>query len=353
MVGMDELVIPAARGDAVFRVAVTGCFVMIGLSVAVGGVVAATANGGSAGGYLLMAIGILVTAVLGVPLAQTIGSLTGPLRLTSNGFEINKHTYAWSDIEGFDAVGGTETGTVSHLRLRCRADTKQSRALRASSALGRLGYYTAPAYIPAGAFDTGGVPLLDILRSWQHGDFTAGRRAAEPPTAQPVRRRRRTGNETVLPRKRAALAFSAAIALVYFLSIVVGLPGIITDGELDPPLWLLFASAIVWLLLSAVTGVWLYIAVRALFSRGLILDDDGFELDGKVWSWADIEGFQTMLVPDSDGYNVVRLGVVYRAGAATGSSPAALPFSPSDFKTDGQPLEQILRQWLQRHRTQG
>ncbi|WP_164478657.1 hypothetical protein [Mycolicibacterium stellerae] len=350
---MDELVIPAARGDGVFRAAVTGCFVVIGLSVAVGGVVVATSNGGSAGGYALVAIGVLVTAVFAVPLAQTIGSLTGRLRLTSNGFEINKHTLVWSDIEGFDTVGGAETGAVSHLRVRCRADTKQSRALRASSALGRLGYYTAPAYIPVGAFDTGGAPLLDILRSWQHGDFTAGLRAADPPAAQPVRRRKRTGDEVVLARKRAAPAFNAAVAVVFFVSIAVGLPATLADDEGDVALWLVIPLTVLWLLLSAVTGIWLYFAVRELFSPGLILHDDGFELDGKVWPWADIEGFQTMLVPDGDGHNVVRLGVVYRAEAATGSSRAELPFSPSDFKTDGQPLEQILRERLQRHRRQG
>lgn len=342
---MDELVIPAARWDGIVRATVCGCFAAVGLSIIVGGAVIAIGDG-AAGGYLLAVVGVVVTALFGLPFAQAVSSLTGHLRLTAVGMQINKRLTAWSDIDGFYPVGGDETGAATHLRIKYRAGAPLDRPNRASIALGRIGYYTAPAYLPVATFDTGGVPLLQILRGWQRGVHDEHAIAERQKAPRPAPRRSRSPGDVVLPPRRAAPAFNAAVALVFFVSIAVLLPWMYADEGQPMPLWLIVAATLLWVMLTAATGYWLYMALRELFSRGLTLHDEGFDVGRMTWLWSDIKGFTAMLVPDSHGTNTVRLGVIYR----NGGPPAELPFSPSDFKTDGRQLDQVLHEWLRRSR---
>lgn len=155
---MDELVIPVGRTAALLRAVGCACFAAMGLALMVGGVVVASDAGGA---VLMSALGGLTAAMFGYVLIQQLGTLRGGgLRLTAEAMEFDKHRIAWSDVTELRRIGLNG----SHIMVDFRAGSESARAARTSVLLGKCGFYTAPAYIPARTFDSGDTPLLDILR---------------------------------------------------------------------------------------------------------------------------------------------------------------------------------------------
>jgi hypothetical protein len=126
------------------------------------------------GGDALPAVfGGLLALLFGIVLVQEVRVLRSPgLRLTAEGYELNGHMRAWSDVEGFELVG-TTSRMKTHILVRYAHGAHLSRGEKVSVALGRLGYFSAPAYIPRGSFTVGGQPLERILRQWWRGDGDA------------------------------------------------------------------------------------------------------------------------------------------------------------------------------------
>jgi hypothetical protein len=307
------------------RTIVCGCFVVFGVAIVIAGLTMEPPSSGEAsGGPLLAGMGALLVLLFGFVCVQGIRTMrsTG-LRLTVDGFQLNNATYAWSDVEDFRVVGDGDGDT--HVRVGFTSDAaKHSRTVRVSVTLGRLRYYTTPAYLSLTSFDTGGVRLVHILRSWQHGHRSVGP-PARPSVADDVTtvaRRRRGPDDLVIPAKRDGRLFNTGMAVFFFVVITFGLPIGILSGAKTPQLWLLIAVGVLWAMLSAITGYVAFDRLRNLRSARLIVHDNGFEFGGQKWAWADIE--------------YVRL--------------AELPFDRDDFSDDGPPVDQILRDRLQRYR---
>ncbi len=93
--------------------------------------------------------------------------------------------------------------------------------------------------------------------------------------------------------------------------------------------------------------------VQVLRSTGLRLTTDGYELNGRMRAWNDVEGFQLV----GQAYGTTHILVRYAGGAHLSRGEelsAALGvvgyFAPAyiargRYNTGGQPLERILRQW--------
>ncbi|MDT5018260.1 MAG: hypothetical protein QOD39_4420, partial [Mycobacterium sp.] len=313
---------------------VCGAFFAAGLAMAVGGLTNVFAGAGG-GGMLLAAMGGLCAVIFGLPLLQGLRTLTSSgLRLTPTGFELNKHSYNWSDIEAFDVVG-------SHIRVRRVPGAAFGHDVKTSETLGRLGLYSGPTYIPRNSFDTGGQPMEDILRRWQQGDRTAGQPVAptpditaSTPSAQPP------AESLVIPLKRWPRVFVAISAVLWFVVVAGGIPWAIADAD-NPEVWLVIALGVIWLVIVAASGYGAYGALRALRVPELLLTDNGFTFDRHTWAWADIEDFENVLTRSSDGSNMMQFRVVFRADRPTPSPPADLPFGLTDFDTGGRPLGAI------------
>lgn len=292
------------------------------------------------GGIPLVVIGAMCAAVFALPLAQGVHTLRSPgLRLTSDGFALNSHFIRWADVETFELVGAAAT----HVRVHFVPAVAPSRAAKASLTLGRLGLYTAPAYIPHEAFATGGLPLEDVLRRWQSGDRTAGRpadpRPGIPPPSESLR----------IPLKRGPRIFVAVMSVVWFALVAVSIPLVIIDNP-DVVRWLAIVMGVIAVVITAASGLGAYIAVRALWSRGLLLTDNGFTFDKHTWAWADIESFERKLVPGGEGGRVWALFAMYRQDGPAPSAPSRMPFGFTEFDTGGTDIDVILQDWLRRYR---
>lgn len=182
------------------------------------------------------------------------------------------------------------------------------------------------------------LPLLQGL----HNLRTSRRLAAPRPEAPPPR------ESLEIPLKRGPRIFIAIAAVGFFAVVVVGIPWTIADAD-NPEVWLVIVLGLIWLVITAATGYAAYAAVKALWSRGLLLTDNGFTFDSHTWAWADIEDFKTTLIRDNEGNKTMQLRAVYRQDRPIASAPAALPFGLTDFKTDGRRIADILREWLQRY----
>ena len=143
--------IPAGRGHRVLGTVLITPFVVGGLAAVIVGITFIGGEGKDHDfGYVLVASGGIMMLVFGAALVSNLRSLRSPgLRLTTEGFDLPKHSFAWSDVEDFQFVHGGE-GMGDHLRVVYTNGAEQRRPVRRSAVLDRLGQYTAPLYIRTG-----------------------------------------------------------------------------------------------------------------------------------------------------------------------------------------------------------
>ena len=159
-----------------------------------------------------------------------------------------------------------------------------------------------------------------------------------PPPHEPVQ----------IPLKRGERVFVAVMAVLFFVVVAVGIPLLLSDYH-DPVLWLTIVMGLIWVFVTAGSGFGAYLAVRALWSRGLLLTENGFTFNKHAWAWADIESFERKLVPGGEGGQVWALIAVYRPDRPTPSAPSRMPFGFTEFETGGTGIDVILRDWLRRY----
>ena len=167
---MDELVLPLKQDRITHQVhacaAFFAVFAALGWLTATPGLVPAfdrafhrdDFEAGSV--FLVVGLGWIAAAVFGYVIYQQVRTLrysTG-LRLTSEGFQFEKHTWAWGEIDDFETV---HTGGLlpTNLRVVYTPGTEPGAVAKASAALARVGLDTGwlPNYLPL-TFETGVCP---------------------------------------------------------------------------------------------------------------------------------------------------------------------------------------------------
>jgi hypothetical protein len=121
---VDELVLPAVRGNLTFRLVACAVFVTMGATLVVAGLAAIVQHRPDADGMLLLAgMGALVVLMFGRVLLDVVRSLRSPgLRLSINGLDYNGFRFGWADIEAFRVAAGGTTG-VTHVTKPTRGAT--------------------------------------------------------------------------------------------------------------------------------------------------------------------------------------------------------------------------------------
>ncbi len=152
---MPSKVLPVKRTGETLRLAGCAGFALLGLTLMMFAIFTAE------GGVLMFVLGALCAALFGRVAIQGLRTLGSPgLLLSADGFEHNGDYCAWADIETFSVK------RERHVKVEFIAGVDLSLAARTSVALGKLGFYTAPAYIPVVSFETDGLPLAAILQNW-------------------------------------------------------------------------------------------------------------------------------------------------------------------------------------------
>ncbi len=113
--------------------------------------------------------------------------------------------------------------------------------------------------------------------------------------------------------------------------------------------WLIFGIAFN-LLFVVGAGMMAYNDLRSLQSRRIRLDSTGFELGTDRWAWNDLSAVERVEQWDGED-RIIRISVRFRPGRFEGTASSVTPINPLDFDTGGRLLEDILRDWLQRHGT--
>lgn len=316
---MDELTIPRKRGGSVFAI-VMAVFTIPGLAVITFGI--SIVAGGSANGYLFIVTGSVLTLIFGAGLVSAIQQVRSPgLRLDADGFELDGRLSRWADVSDLYFVPGKGESSVDRVCVVYVAGVKRRRAVND---------------IPVDSFDTGGPALEDILRSWWRGDRSVGR---------PVERAY-TEPELVLAPDRSDSRGALVIAVPLFVLVVAAGPGLLlyallVDHE-QPTMWNVVLGTFAWLAVSVFFGASVHFLRQGLQSPSLILHRNGFEYGEHAWAWSDI----TAVEPFED-----RVRVVFRPRRSPSSAPSRLPFRRDGFKTAGRPVDDILREWLDRYVT--
>jgi hypothetical protein len=140
-------------------------------------------------------------------------------------------------------------------------------------------------------------------------------------------------DELLIPLKRSRRIRGVLGPLVLLLlgpvGVAVGLP-VAHLRNPQPPAFtglMIGFAVVVGLIVVTIGGLlgWtVYQRVRIARSPGIMLDGNGFEFMGRTGRWADVEDVTDVI--------------------------SQLPVKPSDFDTGGQPLDDVLRNWLQRYR---
>ncbi|MEV3905441.1 hypothetical protein AB0K11_24245 [Mycobacterium sp. NPDC050551] len=175
---MDELVFYVKRANGIVGVVATTPFILAGSAMVVAGfVIAAGAPGNVDDGYTFAIIGVLGMAPFCFFFVQSVRTIRSPgrLRLTDQGFDVYKHSFSWTDVEDFHTARTGGDSPTDYVKVVWAPGVEQHPAVRRSARLEKLGQKAAPTYIQFGQFDTGGVPLQEILRRWRTGDRAAGR----------------------------------------------------------------------------------------------------------------------------------------------------------------------------------
>ncbi len=113
--------------------------------------------------------------------------------------------------------------------------------------------------------------------------------------------------------------------------------------------WLIFGIAFNMLFVIG-AGMMAYNDLRSLRSRRLRLDSTGFELGADRWAWKDLSAIDRLERWDGED-RIVRISLRFRPGCSEGATSSVTPINPPDFDTGGRPLEDIMRDWLQRYGT--
>ncbi|MGK2879586.1 MAG: hypothetical protein ACSLE6_01885 [Mycobacterium sp.] len=314
-----------------------GGFALIGVIMGVVGVVAAILEPSAfVPGLFFAVIGFAAAPPLGWWLSGGLWDLrTKTLILDDAGFQVTGHVVPWADVDGFEPASDTMSG---HVRVRFVPGVPLDRRKRLSMALGRLRLFTPLAYLPT-HFETGGRPLIDVLSEelWRYRnpedeiDVHDAAPLEDPPDPE---------DELVVPLKRRR-AFTEFLICLAFVALVAGVivgPWLarINDDFDRADLVLGVASAVLFLAVLTPLGAVLVHLARKLGSGGLRLDGSGFEYRKHRWRWADLESIEP------------GIRVTYRAECVVISAPSETGIDPDDFETDGEPLVDLLQQWLAR-----
>lgn len=316
---MDELVVPYTRGARVITI-VMAVFTVPGLAVITFGI--SIVAGGSANGYLFVVVGSVLTLIFGAGLVASARALRSPgLRLTADGFEVDGRVSRWADVSDLYFVPGKGESSVDRVCVEYVAGVKRRRAVND---------------IPVDSFDTGGPALEDILRSWWRGDRSVGR---------PVERAYTEPELVLEPDERDNRLAFAIVSALFMLSVVAG-PGLLLYSvfveHAHPEAWGVVLGTVLWLAVVTFLGVGVHWLRQGLHSPALELHHKGFEYGQHSWTWRDIKAVE----PFED-----RVRVVFLARHSPSSAPSRLPFRRDGFKTAGRPVDDILREWLDRYVT--
>lgn len=316
---MDELTIPRKRGGSVFAI-VMAVFTVPGLAVITFGITMIA--GGSPNGYLFIGIGGVLTLIFGGGLVATIREIRSPgLRLDADGFRLDGRVSRWEDVADIYFVPGKGEHSVDAVKLVYVDGVNPRRAVKD---------------IAVDSFETGGPALEDIMRRWWRGDRSAGWQVE----------RTHTEPELVLAPNRNDSRGALIAVVPMFVLAVIGGPGlflyaILVDHE-RPTVWDLVLGSLIWLAISVFFGAGALFLRRDLQSPSLLLHHNGFEYGDHSWMWRDIRAVE----PFED-----RVRVVFRSRRSLSAAPSRLPFRRDGFKTAGRPVDDILREWLDRYMT--
>lgn len=135
-----------------------------------------------------------------------------------------------------------------------------------------------------------------------------------------------------------------------FLGFAIGGPVLALLETEHHSLWGWIAGIAIWLLCTAFFAAGVYGLIEDLRKPGLILHANGFEFEKQPW--ADIEDIRPAQ-GGADGNAPLGLRAVFRPDRPLPPAPAALPFQARSFQTGGPPIDEFLREWLQRYRIGG
>ncbi len=166
---MDELVFYEKRANGIFGAVATTPFILAGLAMVVAGfIIAAGDTKNASGGFVFVIIGMLPVVLFGYFFVLSVRTIRAPrrLRLTAAGFDLSRHSFAWTDVEDFHSVRTGGDSPTWWVKVLWAPSARQHPAVRRSARLEKLGQSTAPTFIQIGQFDTGATPLQEILREW-------------------------------------------------------------------------------------------------------------------------------------------------------------------------------------------
>jgi hypothetical protein len=104
-------------------------------------------------------------------------------------------------------------------------------------------------------------------------------------------------------------------------------------------------------LLAVCAGYFARGEVRKLLSRGLVLNANGFEFDGRQWCWSEISRIAASVQESTFNYSRTIIELTMRPEYAKRENPVQTPIDVANFMTGGEPLESIMRRWQKRYGT--
>lgn len=154
----------------------------------------------------------------------------------------------------------------------------------------------------------------------------------------------------VIPVKRWRVMGRATWSVgIFALCGVGGLYGLIENFDDVHIAWIIVAGLINLLFIVGV-AIMAYHELKTVRVRCMRLDHNGFEFGADRWVWKDISRIHESVEWDGED-RIVRIGVVCPR-IPTPRVPPHAPINPLDFRTGGQPLVDILNEWLDRARGQ-
>jgi hypothetical protein len=173
-----------------------------------------------------------------------------------------------------------------------------------------------------------------------------------PADRQPTTDSERAEPLLEIARKRRDTIGGLVFTVPLFLGFAIGGPVLALLETEHHSFWGWIAGIAIWLLCTAFFAAGVYGLIEDLRKPGLILHANGFEFEKQAWAWADIEDIRPAQ-GGADGNAPLGLRAVFRPDRPLPPAPADLPFQARSFQTGGPPIDEVLREWLQRYRIDG